>query len=260
MGKTFIMLGIESSCDETAAAIVRDDGTVMASQIASQMDIHASHGGVVPEIAARAHLDSIDIVIAGALRDAGIGMDDIDGVAATGGPGLIGGVVVGTVTAKAIASARNLPYFAVNHLEGHALSARLVDKVAFPYLLLLVSGGHTQLLAVHGPGAYERYGTTMDDAAGEAFDKSAKIMGLGYPGGPAVEMLAAQGDARAIALPSAASARWPALPRRMARRHWSLPAVLLPTGLSLRACQMRLLLPVFPSACRQPGCAPIMPR
>ncbi|HAO57987.1 MAG TPA: tRNA (adenosine(37)-N6)-threonylcarbamoyltransferase complex transferase subunit TsaD, partial [Alphaproteobacteria bacterium] len=158
-------------------------------------------GGVVPEIAARAHLDSIDIVIAGALRDAGIGMDDIDGVAATGGPGLIGGVVVGTVTAKAIASARNLPYFAVNHLEGHALSARLVDKVAFPYLLLLVSGGHTQLLAVHGPGAYERYGTTMDDAAGEAFDKSAKIMGLGYPGGPAVEMLAAQGDARAIALP-----------------------------------------------------------
>ena len=201
MGKTFIMLGIESSCDETAAAIVRDDGTVMASQIASQMDIHASHGGVVPEIAARAHLDSIDIVIAGALRDAGIGMDDIDGVAATGGPGLIGGVVVGTVTAKAIASARNLPYFAVNHLEGHALSARLVDKVAFPYLLLLVSGGHTQLLAVHDPGAYERYGTTMDDAAGEAFDKSAKIMGLGYPGGPAVEMLAAQGDARAIALP-----------------------------------------------------------
>ena len=136
MGKTFIMLGIESSCDETAAAIVRDDGTVMASQIASQMDIHARHGGVVPEIAARAHLDSIDIVIAGALRDAGIGMDDIDGVAATGGPGLIGGVVVGTVTAKAIASARNLPYFAVNHLEGHALSARLVDKVAFPYLLL----------------------------------------------------------------------------------------------------------------------------
>jgi N6-L-threonylcarbamoyladenine synthase len=182
MGKTFIMLGIESSCDETAAAIVREDGTVMASHIASQMDIHASHGGVVPEIAARAHLDSIDIVITAALQDAGIGMDDIDGVAATGGPGLIGGVVVGTVTAKAIASARSLPYFAVNHLEGHALSARLVDKVAFPYLLLLVSGGHTQLLAVHGPGMYERYGTTMDDAAGEAFDKSAKIMGTWLSG------------------------------------------------------------------------------
>ena len=201
MGKTFIMLGIESSCDETAAAIVRDDGTVMASQIASQMDIHASHGGVVPEIAARAHLDSIDLVIAGALRDAGIGMDEIDGVAATGGPGLIGGVVVGTVTAKAIASARNLPYFAVNHLEGHALSGRLSDDVSFPYLLLLVSGGHTQLLAVHGAGQYERYGTTIDDAAGEAFDKGAKIMGLGYPGGPAIEKYAKDGNPKAIQLP-----------------------------------------------------------
>ena len=145
------------------------------------MDIHAAHGGVVPEIAARAHLDAIDIVIETALAGAEVGIEAIDGVAATGGPGLIGGVVVGTVTAKAIATARGIPYYAVNHLEGHALSPRLVAPVAFPYLLLLVSGGHTQLLAVHGPGDYERYGTTMDDAAGEAFDKSAKIMGLGYP-------------------------------------------------------------------------------
>jgi N6-L-threonylcarbamoyladenine synthase len=201
MNDPFLMLGIESSCDETAAAIVAEDGSILASEVASQMDIHAAHGGVVPEIAARAHLDAIDVVIASALASAGIDIDAIGGVAATGGPGLIGGVVVGTVTAKAIATARNIPYYAVNHLEGHALSPRLVAPVAFPYLLLLVSGGHTQLLAVHGPGAYERYGTTMDDAAGEAFDKSAKIMGLGYPGGPAIERLAADGDAGKIRLP-----------------------------------------------------------
>jgi len=201
MNDTFLMLGIESSCDETAAAIVAGDGTILASEVASQMEIHATHGGVVPEIAARAHLDAIDIVIDAALATAGVGIDAIGGVAATGGPGLIGGVVVGTVTAKAIATARDIPYYAVNHLEGHALSPRLVAPVAFPYLLLLVSGGHTQLLAVHGPGDYERYGTTMDDAAGEAFDKSAKIMGLGYPGGPAIERLAAGGDAGKVALP-----------------------------------------------------------
>jgi N6-L-threonylcarbamoyladenine synthase len=201
MNDTFLMLGIESSCDETAAAIVAANGTILASEVASQMDIHAAHGGVVPEIAARAHLDAIDMVIDAALATAGVGIDAIDGVAATGGPGLIGGVVVGTVTAKAIATARGIPYYAVNHLEGHALSPRLVAPVPFPYLLLLVSGGHTQLLAVHGPGTYERYGTTMDDAAGEAFDKSAKIMGLGYPGGPAIERLAAAGDAGKIRLP-----------------------------------------------------------
>jgi len=201
MNDPFLMLGIESSCDETAAAIVAGDGSILASEVASQMDIHAAHGGVVPEIAARAHLDAIDLVIGSALASAGIDIDAIGGVAATGGPGLIGGVVVGTVTAKAIATARNIPYYAVNHLEGHALSPRLVAPVAFPYLLLLVSGGHTQLLVVHGPGAYERYGTTMDDAAGEAFDKSAKIMGLGYPGGPAIERLAAEGDAGKIRLP-----------------------------------------------------------
>ncbi|MGC6454395.1 MAG: tRNA (adenosine(37)-N6)-threonylcarbamoyltransferase complex transferase subunit TsaD [Candidatus Puniceispirillaceae bacterium] len=201
MKDTFLILGIESSCDETAAAIVRNDGTVLSSEIASQMEVHAAHGGVVPEIAARAHLDAVDKVVTAALRTAGVDIGDIDAVAATGGPGLIGGVVVGTVTAKAIAAARSLPYYAVNHLEGHALSPRLVAPVAFPYLLLLVSGGHTQLLAVHGPGAYERYGTTMDDAAGEAFDKSAKIMGLGYPGGPAIERAAASGDPRRIPLP-----------------------------------------------------------
>ena len=201
MNNPFLMLGIESSCDETAAAIVAGDGTILASEVASQMDIHAAHGGVVPEIAARAHLDAIDMVIDTALAKAGVGIESIGGVAATGGPGLIGGVVVGTVTAKAIATARGIPYYAVNHLEGHALSPRLVAPVAFPYLLLLVSGGHTQLLAVHGPGDYQRYGTTMDDAAGEAFDKSAKIMGLGYPGGPAIERLAAEGDAGKVKLP-----------------------------------------------------------
>ena len=201
MDDPFLMLGIESSCDETAAALVRADGSILASEIASQMEVHAAHGGVVPEIAARAHLDAIDSVIIAALDRAGVTMSEIDGVAATGGPGLIGGVVVGTVAAKAIATARGIPYYAVNHLEGHALSPRLVAPVGFPYLLLLVSGGHTQLLAVHGPGRYERYGTTMDDAAGEAFDKSAKIMGLGYPGGPAIERAAAAGDSRQIRLP-----------------------------------------------------------
>ena len=201
MNDPFLILGIESSCDETAAAVLRSDGTILSSEIASQMEVHAAHGGVVPEIAARAHLDAIDQVVDTALRSADIDIGDIDAVAATGGPGLIGGVVVGTVTAKAIATARGLPYYAVNHLEGHALSPRLVAPVAFPYLLLLVSGGHTQLLAVHGPGSYERYGTTMDDAAGEAFDKSAKIMGLGYPGGPAIERAAASGDPRRIHLP-----------------------------------------------------------
>jgi N6-L-threonylcarbamoyladenine synthase len=196
-----IMLGIESSCDETAAAVVAADKTILANEIASQIHIHAEHGGVVPEIAARQHLEMIDQVVRDALTKAALTMADIDGVAATGGPGLIGGVAVGTVAAKAIAAARGLPYYAVNHLEGHALSPRLCDDVAFPYLLLLVSGGHTQLLAVAAPGEYRRYGTTMDDAAGEAFDKSAKIMGLGYPGGPAIEKVAASGDGTSIALP-----------------------------------------------------------
>ena len=199
--RPFIMLGIESSCDETAAAIIGSDKTIYANEIASQMDQHAEYGGVVPEVAARAHLETIDVVIDRALQKAGLVLADIDGFAATAGPGLIGGVAVGTVTAKAIAAARQRPYYAVNHLEGHALSARLTDSIEFPYLLLLVSGGHTQLLAVAGPGRYHRYGTTMDDAAGEAFDKCAKIMGLGYPGGPAIEKAARLGNAGTLALP-----------------------------------------------------------
>lgn len=196
-----VILGIESSCDETAAALVRSDRKILSHQIASSADIHASFGGVVPEIAARQHLDIIDKVIAAALKEAGMSFDDIDGVAATGGPGLIGGVLVGTMAAKAIAHARALPFFAVNHLEGHALTARLTDGLSFPYLLLLVSGGHTQLLAVYGAGRYKRLGTTMDDAAGEAFDKGAAVLGLGYPGGPAIQRAAGTGDPKSIALP-----------------------------------------------------------
>ena len=196
-----IILGIESSCDETAAALVRADRTILAHQIASSAEIHASYGGVVPEIAARQHLDIIDRVVENAFAEAGLTPADIDGVAATGGPGLIGGVLVGTMTAKAMAHTRGLPFFAVNHLEGHALTARLTDGLSFPFLLLLVSGGHTQLLSVYGAGQYKRLGTTMDDAAGEAFDKGAAVLGLGYPGGPAIQAAAKTGNSRAIALP-----------------------------------------------------------
>ena len=199
--RPYIILGIESSCDETAAAIIGSDKTIYANEIASQMAKHAEYGGVVPELAARAHLEAIDLVINRAIQNAELELADIDAFAATAGPGLIGGLAVGTVTAKALAAARQRPYYAVNHLEGHALSARLANSIEFPYLLLLVSGGHTQLLAVAGPGRYHRYGTTMDDAAGEAFDKCAKIMGLGYPGGPAIEDAARHGNAKAIALP-----------------------------------------------------------
>jgi N6-L-threonylcarbamoyladenine synthase len=199
------ILGIETSCDETAAAVVTRDGVIRSNIIASQIDDHSQHGGVVPEVAARAHLSQIDQVICRAMDEAELGFDDLCAVAATGGPGLIGGVLVGTVTAKAIASSCSIDYFAINHLEGHALTARLtaLDQggIAYPYLLLLVSGGHTQLLAVAGPGSYRRYGTTMDDAAGEAFDKSAKILGLGLPGGPKLEALAKNGDAKAYDLP-----------------------------------------------------------
>lgn len=196
-----VILGIESSCDETAAAIVCGDGTILANVVASQAEMHAQHGGVVPEVAARSHLDAIGPVIRRALNTANMSADALDGIAATGGPGLIGGVLVGTMTAKTMASALGKPYYAINHLEGHALTPRLTDKVAFPYLLLLISGGHTQLLAVHGLGKYERYGTTLDDAAGEAFDKGAKLLGLGYPGGPVIEAAAETGNPKAIALP-----------------------------------------------------------
>ena len=186
----FTMLGIESSCDETSAAIILSNKTILANKVASQIKIHSKHGGVVPEVAARAHLELIDKVIFETLNEANLTISEVDAVAATAGPGLIGGVAVGTSAAKAIAAARQIPYYAVNHLEGHALSPRLVDEVPFPYLLLLVSGGHTQLLGVAGVGHYCRYGTTMDDAAGEAFDKCAKAMRLDYPGGPAIEAIA----------------------------------------------------------------------
>lgn len=187
-----IVLGIETSCDETAAAIVSDAREIRADVVLSQLDDHTPYGGVVPEIAARAHLEHLDGLIRRALDESGLGLGDIDAVAATGGPGLIGGVIVGVMTAKAIAAARKLPFVAVNHLEGHALTARLTNDVPFPYLLLLVSGGHCQLLVVEGVGKYSRLGTTIDDAVGEAFDKTAKLLGLGYPGGPLVEKAAAR--------------------------------------------------------------------
>jgi N6-L-threonylcarbamoyladenine synthase len=197
-----IVLGIESSCDETAAALVTSERVVLAQRIASQDEAHRPYGGVVPEIAARAHVEHLAPLIELVMADAGLGLGQVDAVAATAGPGLIGGVMVGLVTAKALAMASDKPLIAVNHLEGHALSPRLADPtLEFPYLLLLVSGGHCQLLEVAGPGRYRRLATTIDDALGEAFDKTAKILGLGYPGGPAVERLAASGDARAVSLP-----------------------------------------------------------
>ncbi len=197
-----IVLGIESSCDETAAALVDSDRRILAQRIASQDEEHRPYGGVVPEIAARAHAERLTPLIAATLADAGMSLSDLDAVAATAGPGLIGGVMVGLVSAKALAMASDKPLIAINHLEGHALSPRLADPaLEFPYLLLLVSGGHCQILLVEGVGRYRRLGTTIDDALGEAFDKTAKILGLGFPGGPAVERLAASGDARKVPLP-----------------------------------------------------------
>ena len=197
-----IILGLESSCDESAAALVTSGREVLAHRLAGQEAAHRPYGGVVPEIAARAHVEALPPLIEAALREAGKTLDDVDAVAATAGPGLIGGVMVGLVMAKAIALAAAKPLIAVNHLEGHALSARLVDpELRFPYLLLLVSGGHCQLLMVDGVGAYRRLATTIDDAVGEAFDKCAKILGLGFPGGPAVEVAAREGDPRAVPLP-----------------------------------------------------------
>ena len=197
-----IILGLESSCDETAAAIVRSDRTILSHALAGQEDHHRAFGGVVPEIAARAHAELMTPLIETALADAGLSLNDIDAIAATAGPGLIGGVMVGLVTAKALAMASGKPLIAVNHLEGHALSPRLIDAdLEFPYLLLLVSGGHCQLLRVNGVGDYNRLATTIDDAVGEAFDKTAKILGLGFPGGPAVERAAAIGNANNVPLP-----------------------------------------------------------
>ena len=199
---TRVVLGIESSCDETAVALVRADRTILAQRIASQEAEHAPYGGVVPEIAARAHAERLAPMLEGVMADAGLGLDDVDAIAATAGPGLIGGVMVGLVSAKALAMVTDKPLIAVNHLAGHALSPRLADGgLGFPYLLLLVSGGHCQILRVDGVGRYRRLATTIDDALGEAFDKTAKVLGLGYPGGPAVERLARAGDAKAVPLP-----------------------------------------------------------
>ncbi|MEO1194288.1 MAG: tRNA (adenosine(37)-N6)-threonylcarbamoyltransferase complex transferase subunit TsaD [Pseudomonadota bacterium] len=188
-----LVLGIETSCDETAVALVDADRRLRANLVRAQFDEHRAFGGVVPEIAARAHLQVLAPMVRQALDEAGCDFPDLDGVAATSGPGLIGGLFVGAVLAKGIATARGLPFVAVNHLEGHALTVRLTDALPFPYLLLLVSGGHCQLLAVEGLGRYRRYGSTLDDAAGEAFDKTAKLLGLGFPGGPALERAAAAG-------------------------------------------------------------------
>lgn len=195
------ILGIETSCDETAAAVVDSDRRIWADVVLSQIEEHRPYGGVVPEIAARAHLDHLDRLIASALEKSGVTFADLDGIAATCGPGLIGGVMVGATMGKAIAYAANKPFLAINHLEGHALTPRLTHNIDFPYLLMLASGGHAQVLAVEGVGRYRRLGTTIDDAAGEAFDKVAKMVGLGHPGGPKVEAAAAQGDAKRFAFP-----------------------------------------------------------
>jgi N6-L-threonylcarbamoyladenine synthase len=197
-----LILGIESSCDETAAALVTSEGRVLAHRLAGQEEAHRPFGGVVPELAARAHVEMAVPLVEAALADAGVTLADVDAIAATAGPGLIGGVMVGLMTGKALAHASGKPLIAVNHLEGHALSPRLADpSLAFPYLLLLVSGGHCQLLLVRGVGDYRRLATTIDDAAGEAFDKTAKLLGLGFPGGPAVERAALEGDPKSVPLP-----------------------------------------------------------
>ncbi len=200
-----IVLGIETTCDETAAALVVRDpdgrGRILSDIVLSQTEEHAAFGGVVPEIAARAHVEVLDLLIERALGEAGIELSAVDGIAAAAGPGLIGGVIVGLTTAKALALVQGKPLLAVNHLEAHALTARLTDGIDFPYCLFLASGGHTQIVAVRGVGDYVLLGNTMDDAIGEAFDKTAKLLGLGYPGGPQVEKLAARGDRERFALP-----------------------------------------------------------
>ncbi|MFO1131471.1 MAG: tRNA (adenosine(37)-N6)-threonylcarbamoyltransferase complex transferase subunit TsaD, partial [Hyphomicrobiales bacterium] len=199
------ILGIETSCDETAAAVIARDeegrGQILSNVVLSQLKDHAPYGGVVPEIAARAHVTHLDRLIAQAMAESGFDYKDLDGVAATAGPGLLGGVIVGLTMAKAIAFAHGKPLLAVNHLEGHALTARLLQGVEFPYLLLLISGGHTQFQMVEGVGRYHRLGTTIDDALGEAFDKVAKLLGLGYPGGPQVERLARRGNPQRFDFP-----------------------------------------------------------
>ena len=205
--RNITVLGIESSCDETAASVVTGARSILSNIIFSQYEEHSKFGGVVPELAARAHIEHLDIIINRAIEKAEITFNKLDAIAATGGPGLIGGILGGTAMAKSIALAQNLPFIAVNHLEGHALSARLTDDIQFPFLLLLISGGHSQLLSVEGVGVYRRLGTTMDDAIGEAFDKTAKLLGLGYPGGPALEIAAQKGDQTRFDLPKPMTGR-----------------------------------------------------
>ena len=204
-GRSQVVLGIETSCDETAAAVVARDadgcGRILSNVVLSQFDRHKIYGGVVPEIAARAHTECVDHIVATALREAGVTLPDVDAVAAAAGPGLIGGLIVGSITAKALALAVGKPYLAINHLEAHALTAGLTDGVRPPYLVLLVSGGHTQILLVEDVGQYRRHATTIDDALGEAFDKTAKLLNLPMPGGPSVESRALAGDPRRFKLP-----------------------------------------------------------
>lgn len=196
-----LVMGIESSCDETACAIVSDKRELLSSVVWSQYDEHRRFGGVVPEIAARAHLEQVDIIVKEAMEQAGVDFKDLSAIAVAGGPGLIGGVMVGVVTAKAFALAHNLPFVAVNHLEGHALMSRFTNDIEFPYLLMLTSGGHCQILAVEAPGKYEKLGGTIDDSAGEAFDKVAKMLNVGYPGGPNIEKAAFYGNPKRFILP-----------------------------------------------------------
>ena len=197
-----LILGLESSCDDSAVALVGSDRQILAQAVVGQNEAHRPFGGVVPEIAARAHVEILPGLIRQVLDEAGVGVTDVDAIAATAGPGLIGGVMVGLLAGKGLALAAGKPLIAVNHLEGHALSPRLADPaLQFPYLLLLVSGGHCQLLEVHGVGRYRRLATTIDDAVGEAFDKAAKLLGLPYPGGPAIEALAREGDPHSVPLP-----------------------------------------------------------
>jgi len=201
------ILGIETSCDETAVAVVTDEKKILANLIFSQIAEHRDYGGVVPEIAARAHMQKITPLVKAALEESGSGFSDLDGIAVTAGPGLIGGLIVGVMVAKAIAAAAKKPLYAINHLEGHALTARLTGEIDFPFLLLLVSGGHCQVLAVENVGKYKLLGSTQDDALGEAFDKTAKMLGLDYPGGPAIEKLAESGDKNRFRLPRAMKGR-----------------------------------------------------
>lgn len=195
------ILGIESSCDDSAAAIIDENGNILSNIVISQLEEHAPYLGVVPEIAARSHMQNIEYCILKALSDAELTFDDISAVAATTGPGLIGGVIVGTMFAKTICAAKKIPFISINHLEGHALTARLTNQVQYPYLLLLASGGHCQFIAIEGLGKYHMLGATLDDAAGEVFDKVAKMLNMGYPGGPIVEKTALNGDKDKFKLP-----------------------------------------------------------